>query len=345
MAMIQTVCGSIRPEDLGLTLSHEHLLVDVRPYWLGEPKELGKRQLYSQPVALQNRAEVVYNACAFLDNLIVDDVDNAAAEVNAFLGYGGSSIVDVTPDSLGRDPAALRYISRTTGAHIIMSAGRYAELTLTEAQKAMGPDDVARAIEQEFIEGADGTGIKPGIIGEAAVNYITSQVELNGLRGCARAQRRVGCAISVHPVLWETHALDLFEVLDEEGVDPSRVIFCHNDHTVDKWEYQDAIAKKGAYVEFDTFGSEFMPDEPATGRWFPSDGERIRAVKKQIELGNEDRILISHDMCFKICYTRWGGWGYAHIPKNIIPRMRLAGISDEQIHKITVENPRRVLAF
>jgi len=81
------------------------------------------------------------------------------------------------------------------------------------------------------------------------------------------------------------------------------------------------------------------------GDFLPSDGDRIKAIKEQIRRGNIDRILVSHDICFKILLTKWGGFGYAHIIKNIVPRMQKAGISDEDINKITVENPKRFLSF
>jgi len=346
MATVQTVRGVISADELGMTLPHEHLFTDLRFYWRGEPKEISKKFLFSQPVTLENRSEVVYNTFFFKDNLLVDDVDSAIEEVKAFLGYGGSTIVDLTGGTgLGRDPVALRYVAGVTGANIVMATGRYSEPSLTEAEKAMSPDDIARAMVDEFTNGVDRTGVKPGVIGEVAINDMKNQIEINGLRGAARAQKKIGCALNIHPILWETHNHEILDILEEEGADPNKVIFSHEDFTMENLEYHDSLAKRGAYVEYDTFGCEAVAEQSEEEKWFPSDGERIRAVKKQVALGNEDRILISGDMCFKFCFTKWGGWGYAHIPKHIVPRMKKAGITDEQIYKIMVENPKRAFAF
>ena len=105
----------------------------------------------------------------------------------------------------------------------------------------------------------------------------------------------------------------ILDILTEEGADPNRVIFSHQDFTAEHIEYHDSLAKRGAYVEFDTFGCEAVAkiDEDV---WFPSDGERINMVKRQIEMGNVERILISGDLCFKFCFKKWPhGFNYQWI--------------------------------
>jgi len=62
-------------------------------------------------------------------------------------------------------------------------------------------------------------------------------------------------------------------------------------------------------------------------------------------MGNLDNILISGDMCLKIFHTKWGGYGYAHLPKHIFPRMLGSGITAEEIYTMTVENPARVFCY
>ena len=81
------------------------------------------------------------------------------------------------------------------------------------------------------------------------------------------------------------------------------------------------------------------------GYFIPEDTLRIRTLKEQIRRGNLERIMISQDVCFKICLTKWGGHGYAHILENIVPRLRQEGITEEQIRTILVENPKRFLAW
>lgn len=342
MKSIQTVCGKLDPNKLGITLSHEHCLLDDSASWKGEPEELAKRALFSQKVTLKNRGEVVYNAFYFLDNLKQDDINVSIDEVKEFIGYGGRSLVDQTVNGLGRDPEAIRYISKMTGANIVMGSGRFIEDSLTEYQKNMNPGDIAKEILEEFNNGVGKTGIKPGIIGEIGIDNIDSNIEINSLRGAAIAQRKIGCGLSIHQPIWETKGNEILDMLEEEKVDLSKVVLCHCDITLDNWKYHDSLAKRGAYIEYDTFGMEWMTLE---GKFLPSDGERIKAIKKQIDLDNVDKILISGDMGYKILLTKWGGWGYSHIPKHIIPRMKQVGITEEQIYKITIENPKRLLEF
>ena len=111
---------------------------------------------------------------------------------------------------------------------------------------------------------------------------------------------------------------------------------------MEDYDYADSLAKRGAYIVFDQFGMELMTYE---GTFLPSDELRIRTVQEQIRRGNLEHILLSHDVAFKICLTRWGGFGYAHILENIVPRLRQKGISQEQIDTILIENPKRFLAW
>jgi phosphotriesterase-related protein len=341
MKSVQTVCGEIESDKLGMTLPHENCLIDSSCWWKGPPKELSKRDLFKQKVTLKNRGEVVYNCFYFLDNLILDDIKVSIEEVKDFVGYGGQSIVDLT-NTNGRDPQALHYISKITGANIIMGSGRYIENSLSEEQKKMRPEEIAKEIVEEFDNGADGTGIKPGVIGESAISNVNNRVEINGLIGAAKAQKKIGCGLNVHPPIWETQGNKILDILEKQKVDLNKVALCHCDPTLDNWKYHDSLAKRGAYIHYDQFGMELMTNE---GIFLPSDGERITAVKKQIELGNLNRILISGDLAFKIVFKKWGGWGYTHILNHIIPRMKQAGITTDQIHTITVENPKRLLEF
>jgi len=339
---IITVCGEINPDDLGITLPHEHLLFDLKCWWKGEPKELSKRELFSQPVRLSNRGEVIYNNMWFLDNLSQCNIKIAIQEVMEFKKYGGSSIVDLTVDEIGRDPRALYEISKVTGLNIIMGTGHYIQNSLSPEFRKKSIEQISKEIVDEFEKGVQDTGIKPGIIGEVAVSSIKNELEIKSLRAAARAQREIGCAINIHPPVFIKEGHDILNILEEEKVDLERVVLSHCDPTLYDLDYHDSLAKRGAFIEYDQFGSEIM-DHP--GIFLPSDGERIRAIKELIKRGNVKNILISQDVCFKIHLTKWGGWGYGHILKHIISRFKQEGITEKQINTIMVENPMRLLGF
>ncbi len=343
MPKVQTVLGEIDAKELGFTLPHEHLFLDLSCFWSGPAKQITKRAYYQEPMTLEKHAEAVYNPWAFLDNTILDDKDNTLDEVRNFMGYGGKSIVDVTAyGPMGRDPIALRQVAGITGANIVMSSGRYSIPSMDDDEKKKTIEDIEKTILDEFANGAEGTGIKPGLIKLAFAGELNQESELNTLHACARAQKKIGCAINIHPNIWEKESHQLLDILEEEGAKLEKIIFSHQDFTGEDPEYHDSLVQRGAYIEFDTFGCECVADPLDNNIWFCSDGQKIDYVKKQIEMGNVRKILLSGDLCMKILFTKWGGWGYAHIPQHILPRMRSSGISEEAIHIMTVENPARV---
>ena len=79
--------------------------------------------------------------------------------------------------------------------------------------------------------------------------------------------------------------------------------------------------------------------------WQKCDHEKIGFIKRQIEIGNTNHILISGDMCLKMMLSKWGGIGYINIPKYILPEIEGSGINKEQIFTITVDNPKHVLCY
>lgn len=79
--------------------------------------------------------------------------------------------------------------------------------------------------------------------------------------------------------------------------------------------------------------------------YLPKDLDRIVGIKKQIECGNVERILLSHDTVYKCMLRQYGGFGYEHIGKHILPFMRLQGYQEKWLNRMTVENPKNVFSF
>src|SRR5678815_3189428 len=111
---VQTVPGPTDGDQLGVTLMHEHLLIDVSYKWQ-QPIEVTARALAEQPITLANLGYLRRNIGAVKANFRLDDVDTATAEALAFRRDGGSTIVDVSPVGIGRDPRALRAIAMQSG--------------------------------------------------------------------------------------------------------------------------------------------------------------------------------------------------------------------------------------
>ncbi|MCL4416551.1 MAG: hypothetical protein M1365_07635 [Actinobacteria bacterium] len=342
MPIIQTVSKTIKPDKLGLTLMHEHCLVNLTICRKNDNNNLSEKKLFDKKISLKNRGEVIYNNFYFLDNLVSTDIKNPIKELKDFYNSGGTSIVDLTSDDIGRNAESLFYISKKSGINIIMGCGRYVRDSLNKDKIDDKPEKISNDIINEFDNGVGNLKIKPGIIGEIGISNIDDKQEINSLIGAAIAQRKIGCALNIHPPIWDKQGHKILDILVKNGADISKIIISHCDPTIEDFDYHNSLAKRGCYIEYDQFGMELMTYE---GVFLPSDNERIASVKKQIDLGNQDKVLISGDMCFKICFKDWGGYGYTHILKHIIPRMKQTGITDEIIDKILIENPARVLAF
>lgn len=337
-----TVRGSINPESLGVVLPHEHLLWDLRCWAHPEPKELSEKAKVIQPVSLENRGHVVYHPFHYLDNLCLTDIDVAIDEVRKFRDAGGGAICDVTPEGLGRDPAAQLRLSQETGVHIVMGTALYVESSWSNKEKDMSVNGIKKKFIEEFENGVGPLHIRPGILGEIGISDINSPLEIKSLKASAMAQHEIACPVMVHTPIWEKEGNSILDVIEESGGDMRNVAMSHLDPTMHDLDYADSLANRGAYIEYDLFDTHIMSFE---GEFLPSDNERIEVIFEQIKRGNLEHILISHDTCMKIKLTRWGGHGYAHILENIIPRLIRKGLSREQIDILLIENPKRFLAW
>lgn len=333
------VKDEIKVCDLGFTLPHEHLFTDLRCYW-DVVEYTSDIRRYSRKIIPEINLEVSQKPWAFLDNLVLDNLPSAISEAIAFQAAGGKTIVDASPYSgMGRRPHDLRTVSEKTSLNVIMASGRYTEPSMTDAEKNLSVDDLEYRFLQEFLNGVEGLGVKPGLLKVGFVSSINNPAEIRSLRAAGRVQQNVGCALAVHPHIWQPDSHQILDILEEEGCDLRKVILCHQDYLGDRMEYLSSLVERGCYLEFDTFGSGVINDP----MWMCSETSKLQHVVNQIETGNMDRILISGDMCMKIMQSSWGGAGFANIPTNVIPDLIALGIHPDVIHQITVENPARVL--
>lgn len=131
------------------------------------------------------------------------------------------------------------------------------------------------------------------------------------------------------------------------GADPTRVVMGHLG-----MGHQDpgvllAIVESGAYAQFDHFGSFEDSSLKTLARTdhVINDVQRLELAELLVNEGYEDRILFSHDVCWATHLTSKGGKGYAHVIESLVPRMRRRGWTDEQLNKVLVANPARLLTF
>ncbi len=342
---VQTVLGPIDGDEAGLTLPHEHLLVDLSVRFQLMDEGMTARVMSEKRVSLEIMGWLRFHLFENRDNLVLEDEGMAIREASLFQRAGGKTIVDATTWGLGRDPHALARISRAAGLNIVMGSGYYTmDSGCAQALNVKTEDEIFDDIVRDITVGTD--GICAGIIGEiGADSWPLDDREIKSLRGGARAQRATGAALTVHPGRLEESPLRILHILDKAGADITRVIIEHLDRTAYSFESMVEMARSGCYLEFDCFSMEGYYPRRYGVFDMPNDAMRVNYIIRLIDKGYLNQILVSTDTCMKARLVSYGGPGYAHIPDNVIPWMRAKGMPEDVIHTITVENPRRILTF
>ena len=339
---VQTVLGPVPPDRLGVTMVHEHLLLDLTCLFV-EPASADERALSRQPMTLDNLAWVRRNWNSSLDNLRLDDEALAIEEARQLKLEGGGTLVEVSNVGLARSPLGLARIARATGLHVVMGAGYYVDVAHPPDMDSRSEADLEEEMVRDVTEGVGNTRVRAGIIGELGCSWPLTPNERKVLSAGARAQRRTGAAITIH-IGRDVHSpIEIADCLDDAGADLSRVILGHMDRIAHPMEIMTGLAERGCYIAFDTFGQEtwVYPFSPSDRL---SDVQRVDLQMGLIAEGFLDRLLVSHDVGYKHRLGAYGGCGYAHILSTVVPHhMRRKGMTDEHLHAILVENPARVL--
>jgi phosphotriesterase-related protein len=318
---VMTVLGPVPASRLGQTLMHEHILID----FIGADRLTPGR--YDPEDAFQKELQ-------YLQKL---------------KSVGGDTLVDCTPEHLGRNVELLRRLSKASGVNIIASTGIYgardAKYIPRYAYQETAEQLAVRWV-REFEAGIPPAGIRPGIIkiayaGEQKLSAIAAKL----VAAAARTHRRTGMLIDAHT----DSGLAVFpqlDVLKTEGVEPSAFVWVHaNEETNTSLHLR--AAELGAWVEFDAIA----PNSVA---------EHVDLVLGMKRAGFLHRVLISQDAGwyhvgepgggkYGGCYEDDGAVqcvrGYDFLFTGFIPALRKAGASASDIHTLLVSNPRQALTL
>jgi phosphotriesterase-related protein len=270
-------------------------------------------------------------------------VADAVARLTAVRAAGVRTIVDPTVVGLGRDIPRIQRINEQVDINIVVATGVYTYGDAPFFFRFRGPG-VAETMPEPMVdmfvrdieEGIAGTGVRAAFL-KCAVDApgLTADGE-RILRAVAAAHRRTGVPITVHTHPGTRRGLEVKRVLDDQGVDPRRVVLAHSGDSTDA-DHLSELAEAGFYLGMDRFGIDLeLPF-----------ADRVGIVVELVRRGYADRLVLSQDAS---CYIDWidpalmaamPNWHYLHVHNDVLPALRDAGVTEEQIRQMLVDNPRR----
>jgi phosphotriesterase-related protein len=302
---VQTVTGPIPAADLGLTLMHEHVLVDF----------IGADQVSPQ------RYDANHAFAAVLPHLL-------QARKN-----GCRTLVECTPAFLGRDVTLLRRLSEASNVHILTNTGLYGaakDKHLPRYAFTETAEQLAVRWTREFEHGIEGSSIKPAFMKVGVDEAPLSEVDRKLVRAAAITSRTTGLPIASHTGTG-LGAIAELEVLDEARLPASSFIWVHAQSERDS-AFHTRAAKAGAWVEFDGIS------ETSIARHV----ELVVQMKTQGLLGH---VLVSHDAGWYRVGEPGGGEfrPFDALFTKFIPALTVAGLTSSEVNQLLVENPRQAL--
>jgi phosphotriesterase-related protein len=364
---IMTVCGSIAPEQLGFTSMHEHILSDCSMFRnrVRKPCFVQNRHIVKpeDKLTLANRSALRHDIVSSLDNMKLDDELTMTAEVADFIAGGGDSIVEVSAPgirSTADDLIAIQRIAERTGVNIVASTGLYAEDTWPVLYRIMTYDQFVRFLQREIDQGIGDTGILPGHI-KAAYEVYTPQLATY-LRAAAFVAGDTGLSLQVHlgpDVTPDEVRQNVAQPLLQGGCIPEKTILCHVQYLMGVLSLEYLVNNPG-HVPFDSsllrellsqgFILSFTPlgfeaDNESLGLAHYPDWYALSGMMALIKEGYAGQLVIGNDVFTKLATRRGGGEGYRRLADFVVPALKKCGVSSEDVHKIMVENPARILAF
>jgi phosphotriesterase-related protein len=295
---IVTVTGAIEPDEMGLTLPHEHIIVD----FIGA-EDSGPHRY--------DRKDVVETMLPYLNEIV---------------SLGVRSFVDCAPMYLGRDALIFKELSGRTGLNILTNTGQYKEPYLPKETFEIDAPALAAQWIKEWEEGIDGTDVRPGFIKTAVEREPLAPTQQKVIRAAAITSRETGLTVATHTGV-AVPAMQVLDILEEEGVAPERWIFVHaqNEENLDSLT---EVARRGPWIELDGIGENSLE-------------KHIRPMLHLLEQGLAGRILLSHDAGWYRVGEEPGGpkKPFTSLFTHFLPLARARGVDQNTIDQITSVNP------
>lgn len=310
---VLTVRGLVPETEIRMFNSHIHLVAHP-PAWL-----------YRTPTFVND------------PDYMLTDWEKGLQELKMMISSGGRGALDATTKDYGRSARALKYIvDNVEGFHLVAVTGFNRGIYLDEQYYTASVDALAELFASEVKEGMEGTGLKAGAIKIGADYMRILPLEEKCIRAAAIAHKSTGAPIVAHTTLG-TYALEILKLLEQEGVDPSSVVFFHSDRNLDPWYWEDVL-ERGSYITLDQVGKiNYAPD-----------GRRAEFIVDLVSRGFENRILLGTDYARRSNFRSYGGGpGLSYLFSTFLQLLRKvlerSGYEGKIAEKLVNENPARAL--
>ncbi len=315
-AIIRTILKDLPPSAIGNghVLFHEHLSFGAIFYEKMRAANATQPATPRTPSVLEN------------PEMVLDELRAAGRD-------GVGLIVDGGHADMGTNYEHLKMIAEKAGVHVVASGGYYLQTTY--------PSEVSTQSEEQLVDGLvrDAATYRWGAFGEIGSSPEMTKDERKVFSVMAKAQIRTALPMFTHTSHngCKACAMEQLDILEKAGCNLKSICIGHlSDITDDpQGETHKAIARRGAFVGFDTVGH----------RLAQGDAKKVALVLKVLEAGYEDHILLSSDFASDPEFKAAGGAGYSSVSTVFLPKLRYAGVKAATITKIMVENPKRFLSF
>lgn len=317
MATVPTLDGPLDAAQLGTVLMHEHVFNLTAEIQIAHPGFNGWNPEVKIP--------------------------EAQAKLRAVKEAGIDTLVELSPIGLGRSLELIRRACEGSGLNVILATGLYTYDVLPRPWHFIGPGTLLDGEEpldalmlSDLEEGIEGSGVRPGFL-KCAIDAdgLTEHVE-RVVRSVCRVHKQTGTPICIHTHAPSERAREALRVLEEEEIDPARVMLAHCGDSTDL-DYLEEVAQSGALLGMDRFGLDvLLPFE-----------DRVDTVVAMCERGHADKMILSQDAS---CFTDWfppgliaqvsPNWHYLHVVQDVLPALGERGVSQDQVDLMMRGNPR-----
>ncbi|HEY6978255.1 MAG TPA: hypothetical protein VH396_18270 [Chitinophagaceae bacterium] len=276
MSIVRTVLQDIPPHEMGLTYSHEHIVIEESFPTTANP------------------------------DFILNNTELITAELKEFYQRGGRTVVDTMPANCGRNVIKLATVSRNSNVNIIAPTGIHLEIYYppNHWRYHLSADELALLFVKDITEGIDEydygcpiikrTSHKAGLIKLATGDERITAHQEKIFEAVVHAHLEMGAPILTHTNSGK-HAIAQAELFSKLGANLNHIVISHVDKNKDLG-YHKELMRTGVYVEYD---SHF--------RWKKGEENWTYTLLENLLPQYSNRIVIGMDMARNTYWSSYNG--------------------------------------